>query len=105
MTQQPSFDGLDAGRAARDQALDHYESNAFVQEARQTAFALCQRSGYETTDDLHEAIPEVPRGNYFGAILRHPYFLKWGETQSKRVEAKGRWIHRWRIGPAWQKYR
>ena len=95
---------LAAGRAARDAALDRFESRAFVEEARRTAFAIAKRKGWVTTDDLHEAYPEVPSGNYFGAILRAPYFVKVGEVQSKRPEAHARNIHKWAIGPEWQKY-
>lgn len=103
-SEQKTLFDLEAGRAARDEALDRFESMHFVEEARQTAFAICQRQTFVTSDDLHEAFPEVPSGNYFGAILRAPYFVKCGEVNSKRPEAKARTIHKWAIGPAWRKY-
>lgn len=103
MTQQGMFD-LPAGRAARDVALDRFESMHFVNEARQVAYSICRRKSFVTSDDLHEAFPEVPSGNYFGAILRAPYFVKIGEVNSKRPEAKARIIHKWAVGPAWRRY-
>ena len=103
MTQPPLFD-IAAGRAARDRALARFESLTFVTEARQTAFGLVKRQGFVTTDDLHELYPEVPSGNYWGAVLRHPYFFKIGEMQSKRPEAHGRNIHKWILGPEWRRW-
>lgn len=77
---------------------------AFVNEARQTAFGIVKRNGYVTTDDLHELYPEVPSGNYWGAVLRFPYFVRVGEVKSKRPAAHARNIHKWILGPAWQRY-
>ncbi len=107
---QPSFFDLDDGRKRRDEALDHFEdhfrSAAFVEEARRTAFAIAGKNGYVTTDDLHTRL-EVPHSvhhNVWGSVLRSPYFIHVGEVQSKRPEAKARWIHKWVIGPAWKRY-
>lgn len=105
MTDQNSLFDLPEGRRRRDEALDRFASRAFVEESRQSGFQVAKRNGYVTTDDLHELYPEVPSGNYWGAVLRAPYFVKIGEVQSKRPEAHARNIHKWAIGPEWQKYR
>lgn len=105
MTQTNLFD-IAEGRARRDEALDRFEQRAWVLTARRVAYDTCQKVGFVTSDDLQAACPP-PEGahvNIMGSVLRYPYFAKWGETQSKRPQAKARWIHRWVIGPAWRKY-
>lgn len=106
MSEQLSLDGLAEGRARRDEALAYYSSTRFVEECRRTAFAIAKKKGWVTSDDIRDEheIPEAVNHNAMGAVLRAPYFVKIGEVQSRRPEAKARWIHKWAIGPAWRKY-
>ena len=101
IAEQLTLPGLDAGRAQRDAGLDSLERHGWIKFARGTALLICCEKGEVTTDDLQERLtpPEGVHHNVWGAVLRAPHFRKIGATQSKRPEARARWIHVWVPGP------
>ena len=100
---QLSFDGLSAGRAARDSALSAFEGRPFagewIREARQVAAAICRRKGWVIADDIWQECP-LPEGlheNTKGAVLRAPMFTPIGFTQSRHETGHARAIRIWRL--------
>lgn len=82
----------------------HLASHPWVLEARRVAAQIVQEKGEVTSDDVQARLPRPPslHPNAVGAVLCPPWFVKADRVQSKRPEAKGRWIHVWIAGPQFQ---
>ena len=99
---QLAFADLDAGRAARDEALDALEvaRAGWVTKARNWAEAFCRMHGSVTTDDLHAYCPPPtdidPR--VLGCIMRAPLFRATEFVNSCRPESHHRPIRVFVLG-------
>ena len=101
MAEQGNFFDLEAGQAAKEEALERFESEsqAWLAQARQIAREVCRRKGTATSDDVLTAtgLPEGLHHNVVGAIFRRG-FVRVGFTQTARPEGHARVIGVWEIG-------
>ena len=98
---QLAFADLDAGRAARDEALDWLKTRRkqYFHNARVVAMRLVRENGEVTVDTLRDVYPPPPDwdARVLGAVLRDRVFVKIGSTQTARKSSHARDIGIFRL--------
>lgn len=70
------------------------ERRHWIEEARRIAIGIAKKQGRVSSDDVRKHIEEPPHWNMWGPVF-NDLFIRGSRVQSRRPEAKGRWIHYW----------
>lgn len=97
---QDLFD-LQEGLRRKDEGLRKVEDRGgdWLKVARNEAVRIIRDKGYCTSDDIHERceIPPWLHRNTMGAVFKDKRFTFSGFTISRRPEARGRTIRRYKL--------